>query len=156
MNGREKRIYRDAYRILKRSELYQENRDDSLENYNIMYILENKQKPNDVWAFISYMDENVYMFDLYKENRFVFLWGYNFERDLFDNLEDGYKITYMPFDCHYGVWKDILEYGEEEIKSSKGIQCYLHHCHQNKITYKKMQKECDFCGDDIMKYYNQI
>ncbi|MCI8521252.1 MAG: hypothetical protein HFE51_09840 [Clostridia bacterium] len=151
---RQKRLVRDAIRVLKRSEPYKQNEDYSLENYDVMYILENPQKSNNVWAFISYMCEEAYKFDVYKDNRCVFLWGYNFTRDLFDHLEDGYEISYMPLDCHYGVWEWILEGTEEEIKGSKGMQSYMRYCHKNKITYKKLQKKCNYCNDDIMKYYN--
>lgn len=49
-----------------------------------------------------------------------------------------------------------MEDNEEEIKSSKGMQSYMRYCHENKITYKKLQKEGCFCSDDIMKYYNKI
>lgn len=151
---RQKRLIRDAIRVLKCSEPYKQNGDYSLENYDIMYILENPQRPNDVLAFIVYMDEDAYMFDVYNDNRCVFLWGFNFYRDLFVHLDDGYKIAYMPLDCHYGVWDWILEGTEEEIKDTKGLQRYLHYCHRNKITYKKLQRKCNYCNDDIMKYYN--
>lgn len=149
---RQKQIIRDAYRVLKNSELYKEDIDDF---GDIIYILENPKNPYDVLAFIAYMEEDAYMLDVYADNRLVCLWGYNFVRDLFDYLEDKYELSYMTFDCHCCVWECILE-DDEEIKGSKGIQSYLQHCHKNKITYKKLQKKCDFCGDDVMKYYNQI
>ncbi len=62
---RQKRLVRDAIRVLKRSEPYKQNEDYSLENYDVMYILENPQKSNNVWAFISYMCEEAYKFDVY-------------------------------------------------------------------------------------------
>lgn len=153
---RQKRLIRDAIRVLKSSEPYKQNEDYSLENYDVIYILENSQNPNDVLAFIGYIDEDVYMFDLYKDNRCVYLWGYNFNRDLFVHLDDGYKIAYIPLDCHYSVWEWILAGTEEEIKDTKGLQSYLRYCHNNKITYKKLQRKCDFRNDDVMKYYDGI
>lgn len=153
---RQRRLIRDAIRVLKRSAPYKQDRDYSFKKYYIMYILEKPQVPNDVWAYVSDMDENVYMFDVYRDNRCVFLWGFNFIRDLLDDLEKGYRIAYMPLDCHYDVWEYVLEGTDEEITGIKGLQSYLQYCHSNNITYKKLQKKYDYCGDDVMKYYNKI
>lgn len=59
-------------------------------------------------------------------------WSFSID-DIFNDLENGYKIIYIPLETHYGIWH-LLNELQDEIDHTEGMQIYLQHCFKNGIT----------------------
>lgn len=83
-------------------------------------------------------------------------WDYNVDSYLFDDLENGYDIIYMPFDYHYGIWCCINEQ-HDEINHVEGMQKYLQYCKNHHITQEVLMSLGDYTKDvpDVMKLYQE-
>lgn len=62
-------------------------------------------------------------------------WDYNVDSYLLDDLEDGYRIKYMPLEDHAGHWYCINEL-RGEIDAKHGLQLYLAYCQTHGITHE--------------------
>ncbi len=129
--------------------------DEEYENYELSYILIDKDDREEAKAIVYNADE-IAQIDL-KTNEIspVADWAYNIDEDVFGKLEDNKEIGYMSLDCHYGVWSEIEEYYPEDIEYKKGMQEYLKYCKENEITKDKLVKEVDYKGEDVMQYYKE-
>lgn len=83
-------------------------------------------------------------------------WDYNVDSSLFDDLENGYEIIYMPLDYHYGVWCCINEQ-YDEIDHVAGMQNYLQYCKNHHITHDILLNLGNYAKDvpDVMKLYKE-
>ena len=59
-------------------------------------------------------------------------WSFSID-DVFYDLENGYKIVYIPLETHYGLWHGLNEL-QDEIDHTEGMQIYLQYCLKNGIT----------------------
>lgn len=62
-------------------------------------------------------------------------WDYHVDSYLLDDLEDGYRIKYMPLEDHAGHWYCINEL-RGEINAEHGLQLYLAYCQTHGITHE--------------------
>lgn len=83
-------------------------------------------------------------------------WDYNVDSYLFDDLENGYEIIYMPLDYHYGVWCCINEQ-QNEIDHIEGMQKYLQYCKDHHITHDVLLNLGNYAKDvpDVMELYHE-
>ena len=83
-------------------------------------------------------------------------WDYNVDSYLFDDLENGYDIIYMPLDYHYGIWCCINEQ-QAEIEHVEGMQKYFQYCKNHHITQDILMNLGDYAKDvpDVMKLYQE-
>lgn len=83
-------------------------------------------------------------------------WDYSVDSYLFDDLENGYEIVYMPLDYHYGVWCCIDEQ-RHEVDHHEGLQKYLKYCKDHDITQKVLLKLGSYANDipDVMNLYQE-
>ena len=86
MTVNREKIWRAANRALKREEFYQENREwGETDNYDLMYVLAKGKYPNpDQIIVVAGMQCICYQFYPYTRNEPCELWGFNYERDLFN------------------------------------------------------------------------
>lgn len=59
-------------------------------------------------------------------------WAFNFDEDFLSDLQDNWKIEYMPIEEHYNVWCSVNEL-RDEIFHTDGLQEYLKYCQKNQI-----------------------
>lgn len=134
--------------FLKKSKEYKE--------FELHYILLDNRKLEDSIA-IAFRYDEIIQINPYNMNVIeIPEWSYNFDEDIFKNLEEGKITNYMSMLTHYNVWNFIENYYPDEIEYKKGTQIYLKYCKQNNITKEVIDKENDF--DDtpnIMKYYKE-
>ncbi len=144
---------REANRVLKRTEEYLNNRSLGEEDYVMMYILARREKmiTEDVIAFAG-SNESVILFHPYKNDDTVSLWEFDYTRDLFDELEDGYELIGMTLECHYSVWCYLEEEFDYNMRLSEGNQEYLSYCKKNRIT-KELLQELKYSGMNVMSLY---
>lgn len=114
-------------------------RDTNYSNYQISYILTKKEN-NTIqcqgYAVSKDDPEEMICVIFNNENSYVLhniaAWDYNVDDYLFDDLENDFKIDYMPLEEHYNFWCAINEY-RDEIDHLDGLQRYLSYCHTNGI-----------------------
>lgn len=155
MNLNKEKMWRSAERALKRTNGYQQNRElGQDENYGLLYVLAKGKyhHAEDVIAVAGYEDVAI-QFHPFADGSEIDLWGFNFERDLFEPLQAGYEIAGMTLDCHAAVWYTIEDW-HEGIESGKGMQKYLGYCKKNGITKEKLEKEVGYSGMDAMAVYD--
>ena len=129
--------------------------DEEYENYELSYILIDKDDREEAKA-IAFNADEIAEIDL-KTNEIspVADWAYNVDEDVFGELEKNKEIGYMSLDCHYGVWSVIEDYYPEDIEYKKGMQEYLKYCKENEITHEKLEKEVNYNGADEMEHYKE-
>lgn len=83
-------------------------------------------------------------------------WDYSVDSYLFDDLENGYEIIYMPLDYHYGIWCCIDEQ-RYEIDHHDGLQQYLKYCKDHHITHDILLSLGSYAKDvpDVMPLYHE-
>jgi hypothetical protein len=147
------KIMRDCERFLKRTEVYQNNRDLG-GNYEIEFVLAKDNKDVIVCAVL---DDEAIGFEPYRGQDSVtdysiqtFYYGDIF----FDRLKDGYKIVGMPLRAHFNVWADISEWHAPAVEYSKEKQIYLGYCKANNITLERLKREFPYNGIDLMTLYD--
>lgn len=84
-------------------------------------------------------------------------WDYSVDSYLFDDLENGYEIIYMPLDYHYAVWCCIEEL-LGEIEHMTGMQTYLKYCKDHHISYEVLSQLGRYACDvpDVIELYQEI
>lgn len=125
----------DAYSVCNR--ILSKNR---LANYKIDYILvKNENNTTKYQAYTTRKSDPDRMLriefnneDSYKLRR-VPDWDYNVDGYFLEDLENGFKIAYMPLETHYDFWCAIDEW-RDEIDHQDGLQNYLSYCHMNDIS----------------------
>lgn len=156
MNLSKEKMWRSAERALKRTEGYRWNREfGQEENYELMYVLAKGKYPRarDVIAVAGYEDTAIQFHPIAGDGE-IDLWGFNFERDLFELLQAGYEIAGMSLDCHAGVWYTIEDWHDGGIEQEKGMQKYLGYCKRNGITKEQLEKKVGYAGMDAMAMYD--
>lgn len=132
--------------FLKNSEDY--------EKFNIEYILKDNQNVNETIVMASNYDEMICVDPYSMETMAVADWAYNFDDDIFEELEKGKEISYMRMEVHYSIWMDLGQYYPEDIEHKKGVQKYLKYCKENNITRAVIEKEMNLEKvPNIMKFY---
>ena len=121
---------------------------DLYDDYNLEYILSDKNNIKNAIGLIANCDEIEEIDFRTNEISPVAEWAYNIDEDIFGELEKGKEIAYMDINCHYGIWTEIEEYYPEDIEYKKGLQEYLKYCKANNITKEKI----GYDGIDIMNF----
>ena len=145
------KIMRKTERYLKRTEAYQTNVGLD-ENYEVDYILF-KENPEKVIAYASNID-NMMRFYPFDDNRpdNNYYSQFNFDDDLFAELEKGYQIAGMSLNGHLCVWNAIEENREyNDFTYEKGTQKYLEYCKKNNIT----KDNISYDGMNVMTLYEK-
>ena len=81
-------------------------------------------------------------------------WDFNVDTYLFDDLEDGFQITYMPIMEHYNVWCSVKSM-EDDIDHKEGLQKYLKYCQTHDITPEAIKALGLINNIDIMNLYQE-
>ncbi len=126
---------------------------EEYEDYNLSYIFSDKKKLGYSVIMASNYDEMIRIQPYTLEVNDVADWAYNFDEDIFEELENGREISYMSMDVHYSIWCSLDELYPEEITHKKGVQMYLKYCKDNKITKELLKKENGLDVPNVMKYY---
>ncbi len=150
------KMWRSSERAMKRTKGYQEYREFGQdENYELAYVLAKGRNPcaEDIIAVAMYEDDAIQFFPFSDREEFD-LWGFNFDRDLFECLETGYEIVGMSMDSHLNVWYTIGAWHNGYIEHENGMQKYLGYCKRNGITEEKLKKEVGYSGMDVMTIYD--
>lgn len=139
------KIWRAAERAMKRTGFFQENRDLGITdqcNYQLLYVLGEAKNPdpNKIYA-VAGLDDSYYLYYPYWKDpgnpyNPCELWAFNYERDLFQELENGYRIIGMSDACHYDVWATIISWSGC-IEAVGGLRKYMDYCRDNHVTKKK-------------------
>lgn len=152
-----KKIMREAERKLKRTNEYQRNRKlfGDEDNYQVLYVLA-KGNPStaDKYLVFAGSEDKIIRFPLFGKDDPIWLWGYNFERDLFDYLGHGYEIVGMAMDCHSSIWYSI-EAWKGRVDSKNGLQKYLKYCKHSGLSREKLIEEEAYSGMNVMTFFNQ-
>ena len=131
-------------------------------NKRIDYILVNEEKEEYIVIASDGLDEMIEFAPYTKElpNNYsnVPEWDYNFDTYLFEHLENGFEISFMEDEVHYGIWQAIEELYPSDMQFLNGFQKYLNYCYQNNISKEYLEKKLEFNYSDInvpniMKYY---
>lgn len=151
------KIMRRAKRILKRMDCNLESRAASSTlgyRYELDYVL---KKDNTAIAYAHCADE-IIKFDPLKNSattKSVSDWGFSLDSDLFFYLEFGYELVGVIPGIHYEAWTEISECHKDSINYPKGMQRYLHHCKQNRITVDYLREKFHYDGMDVMILYDK-
>lgn len=137
-----------ANEFLKNSEDY--------EDFDLNYILvDNKELSNSI-IIASHYDEIIRIEPYTMDTNSVPEWAYNFDEDIFEELEKNKEIGYMSMDTHFNIWETIHQWYPEDIEHKKGMQKYLKYCKDNKITKEIIEKEVKLdVSIDVMKFYEK-
>lgn len=152
------KIIRISNRALKRLDEYKKVRElEWGENYQISYILEKNNEPQNIRVFANICDEEdrVISFNPFLQEEPIWHWGFNYERDLYDYLINDYTLIHMIMPTHCFVWEDINEFSKKEIYLHDGIQKYLAYCKKNKITLEKIQEFSGLNIPNVMRFYKK-
>ena len=134
---------------MKQSEDYNE--------FKVEYILIDNEKLSNSFVIATKYDEMIQInpYDMYVRD--IADWAYNFDEDIFKELEEKKEISYMSMEMHYNIWNFLEEYYPEEVDCIKGTQLYLKYCKENNITKERIDKENNFNDTpNAMKYYETI
>lgn len=130
------------------------NSSEEYRKMQIEYMLKDKDDINKSKAIAMRDDDIIEINPFKKEINSIADWAYNFDEDIFRELQSNKEIAYMSFDTHYGIWTFIKDVTTEEIKNKNGMQKYLKYCKDNGITKETIEKQCNTKDVfDIMKYY---
>lgn len=135
--------------FLKQSEDYQD--------FKIEYILADNENLGKSFVIASKDDEIIQIdpYDMYIKH--IADWTYNFDEDIFKELETGKEISYMTINTHYAIWDCLEKCYPDDIENIKGVQIYLKYCKENEVTKEKIDKENNRIDTpNAMKYYEKI
>ena len=125
---------------------------------NISYILSKKTDNKEIIQAVAYkkddpdiiigveIDEDTKL-SKYPE------WAFNMDDYLFDDLQKGFEIRYMPLEEHYGIWCCIDEW-RDDINSQDGMQKYLGYCQRKGINVKTLSL-LEVEVKDVMDLYQE-
>lgn len=140
-------VMHDTIQLLKEQEEYS--------NSEILYVLINNKDIKESISVVLTNNEELYEVKLKnKEINYLMDWDYNFDDEIFANLEKEYDIGYMNMEVHYAIWSNLEEIGIEEIEHKIGLQKYLKFCKENNIDKKAIDKKLGKEVADAMKYYD--
>lgn len=153
------KIMRKAERVLKRTKMYQEHKDDGEdEKFRMQYIVlkGERREPEEILAFAGNMDGMI-MFLPFEGNEFVEIpgWNFCFDEDLFFYLENGYQLCGMSLECHFSVWREIEVSNGLDTEHFQGMQNYLAYCNKNGITKQKLADKYSYSGMDVMQLFQK-
>lgn len=78
-------------------------------------------------------------------------WDFHVDDHLFDDLENGYSLTYMPPMEHYRIWDVILK-EHNDFEHYDSMQQYLKYCKENGIDAKTI-RSLGLFEIDVMPLY---
>ena len=155
------KIMRLAERAMKRTAPYLENRAESSypeDNFQLGYVLVcgKGDVPDDVIAYAGCMDEMLVLHPLTSKVLHMGDWGFSFDGDLFEYLEQGYDLVRMSLEFHCEAWSDIEAFHDSgEIEHLQGMQQYLNYCKRNKVTAELLRTKVGYNGMDVMALYDK-
>lgn len=133
---------------------------NSYNDYHVNYILSKNENDNiqyqayavsndDPEDMICVLFSDDVSFGIHK----IVEWDFNVDDYLLSDLENDFKIDYMPLEDHYNVWWAINE-RRDEIEHQEGLYQYLSHCQQQGIT-KETINLLGFESVDISDLYQE-
>lgn len=125
---------------------------------NVIYVLKNDS--DEIRALACDSDEPFRMFGVTgRMNRELFIntipdWDFNVDTYLFEDMEQGFDIAYMPILEHYDVWCAIKSL-EGEIDHQAGLQNYLKYCQMHDITPEAIKALGMIDNLNVMNLYKE-
>lgn len=143
------KIVKKANKILRNNEEYKED-----EAMQVQYVLLDKDnKIDDIvcygWDDIVSIDSKTFEIDPIHD------WAFNYDNDLFEQLQKGYKIGYMTDNAHYDIWCLINEWYPEDIEYKDGLNLYIKYCVDNGITKEYLDKKLELDAPYIMNFLEE-
>jgi len=127
---------------------------EEYENYNVDYVLVDKNNPNERIVVASEYADLIEVNPNTLEITTLDEWAYDIDYDFLGKLEKDKNLIYMSMGCHYGTWSYIQDVmPRDELEHKKGLQEYLKYCKKNGITKEKLEKETNMEIADMMKYH---
>lgn len=135
--------------ILKNHEDYKDD-----QAMQVQYILLNKDNQVDDivcfgWNGILSVDSKTFELDTIAE------WSYDYETDLFEQLQDDKTIGYMTVEAHYDIWCKINEIFPD-IDYKEGLELYIKYCDEYGITKEYIDKMVELDTPDIMDNFTNL
>ena len=136
--------------IIKNSEEYKD--DDEMQ---VQYVLLNKDnKIDDIVCYgldgMLRVDPKTFNIDTLPD------WAFNYDTDLFEQLQNGKTIGYMTADVHYDIWCNINDLYPEDINCKEGLELYIKYCDKNGITKDYLDKMIYSETPDIMENFTNL
>lgn len=123
-------------------------------DFNLNYILIDNNKLSNSIIIASNYDEMIQINPYTMYIKDIADWAYNFDDDIFEELESGKEISYMDMEVHYAIWHLLDESYPEEIEYKKGVQLYLKYCKEKNITKESIEKATGLKDvPNAMEYY---
>ena len=127
-------------------------------NAKVIYVL--KDESDEILALACDADEPYSIFGITgRMNGRLFIhslpdWDFNIDTYLFEDLEHGFEIAYMPILTHYDVWCSIKNL-EGEINHQDGLQRYLKYCQTHDITPEAIKALGMINNLNVMNLYKE-
>ena len=81
-------------------------------------------------------------------------WDFSVDGYLFEDMEEGFDIAYMPIMEHYNIWCAVSSM-EEDIDHQEGLQKYLQYCQMHDITPEAIRSLGLISDLNIMALYHE-
>ena len=81
-------------------------------------------------------------------------WDFNIDTYLFEDMEEGFDIAYMPILEHYDVWCSIKNL-DGDIDHQRGLQLYLKYCQTHDITPEAIKALGMIDNLNVMNLYKE-
>ena len=171
MDNYREEIIRIVERELKRTEEYQQRRDEyGNEEYILGCIMvKGDAFPKEVIAHAFVEDMGLELqFQIWRDEPRIrqkqAMWYdltlFDVERDFFGRLEQGYSILSVSDLFHCTAWNATEYLADEQNRDKenscwKGMQRYLNYCKKHGITRNYLVKKEEYDGIDAMKFYDK-
>ncbi len=123
----------------------------------IYYILKKEQDGKTSYkGFAEYEQELALYFSFSEEEvSEIYMGDTCTDDDLFEPLEDGYKIAAMTMDGHLGVWYELQKDGIGSVAHKKGLEDYLIFCREKNITAAAITAATGWRVQDLFQMMEQ-
>lgn len=150
------KMMRYTERVMKRLEVYQENKEMD-ENYELYYLLVKKGNDKKAIAYAVNGDEAI-SFNPFSENHDHSVKKYDAtllfnDNSLFNHLEERYQLIGMSLDAHFCVWTNLVE-SKMETNFPNGMKEYMQFCRRDGMTKEKLN-EIGYDGADVLSAYKE-
>lgn len=75
------------------------------------------------------------------------IWGFDYDRYLFNFLESGWKLEYMSVDEHFKIWQEL---NNNEFLHKIGIKLYKQFCEEKGISSEMLFNYCHIQVENIL------
>lgn len=127
---------------------------NQINDFKSRYVLIDKNDDKNP-IIVAYGYDEMYKLDITNDTFIPIAdWDYDFDNDIFGELEDGKEIGYMDFETHYNIWCSIDDI-YDDIEHIDGMNKYLEYCLKNNITKETIDEKIKLDVPDVMKYFNK-